>query len=290
MILFSIVIPSYNSNNLLTKCINSFGNFLQHSEVEFIIIDDCSEYNQMSFLRDLKINNFKFIRNKKNLGLSRSRNIGIKKSKGKYVIFVDSDDEILENEFAAFFKYVKENNINVDLIRVGLIENTIKKSVNKNKLYFDLSSYIMECFFFQKYTTVMSQTHVYKREFLMNNMFYKKRIYSEDLLHLYVSYDNLTTILVTNYVYYVYKHNTGSITNSKKEEMIKDQKLIYEIAFRDIKSKILLMLAIIFYKVCYRHRYKGKKIKTKRFFFFKNYFIFFFIFSKYFIINIKNKS
>ena len=99
--LFSLIIPIYNSEKYLFECINSvieqqFDNF------EIILVDDFSTDQSIkiakSFLKKNK--NIKIIRNKKNEGVSVCRNKGIKIAKGKYIIFVDSDDFLLRDSLS----------------------------------------------------------------------------------------------------------------------------------------------------------------------------------------------
>ena len=91
---FSIVIPCYNSIGLLEHGINSlerqsFQNF------EIVFIDDCSTDGTYDYLLNYKSEstlNIQVLKNKKNSGPGESRNLGIRKAKGEYIAFMDSDD------------------------------------------------------------------------------------------------------------------------------------------------------------------------------------------------------
>ncbi len=101
---FSIIIPTYNRGYILWKTIQSIQN-QTFSDWELIIIDDSSTDNTnlvvAQFLQDKRIYYFK---NKKNLGPSQSRNIGLDKAKGEIIAYVDSDDPIFE----FFLEYTKQ--------------------------------------------------------------------------------------------------------------------------------------------------------------------------------------
>ena len=88
----SVVIPTYNRSELLNNSIKSvlsqtFGDF------ELIVIDDCSTDNTPSVLGSFLDERLKVIRNNRNMGISAVRNIGVTSSQGKYIAFLDDDDE-----------------------------------------------------------------------------------------------------------------------------------------------------------------------------------------------------
>ncbi len=95
--LFSIIIPTYNRGYILSKAIESVlkQNF---SNWELIVVDDGSTDNTpqvvKSFLTDKRIS---YIRLPDNRGVNYARNIGISKAKGKYIVPLDSDNQLLEN-------------------------------------------------------------------------------------------------------------------------------------------------------------------------------------------------
>lgn len=93
----SIIIPVYNSEKYLTECLDSLLN-QSLKKIEIICIDDSSTDNSYSILLDYK-NKDKRIRvfNQEHSNAGDARNIGIKKAKGKYLLFLDSDDFFEEN-------------------------------------------------------------------------------------------------------------------------------------------------------------------------------------------------
>lgn len=98
MIDFSIIITCYNREKFISRCIRSalHQKNVSRSSYEIIVVDDCSKDSSL-----IKIHEFdsliKIVKNKKNIGLSKSRNKAIKLSKGKYITMLDSDDFIAEN-------------------------------------------------------------------------------------------------------------------------------------------------------------------------------------------------
>ena len=101
-ILFSIIIPVYNSEKYVSSSVKSIlKQSFSKNRYEIILINDCSNDNSKLIIENLK-KKFKFIKvinNKKNYKVSYCRNIGLKKAKGKYILFLDSDDELKKNSF-----------------------------------------------------------------------------------------------------------------------------------------------------------------------------------------------
>lgn len=93
----SVIVPIYNVEKYLEKCLESlYQQTLRPEEFEIILIDDASTDKSLQIAKAFKKrrNNVSIIENPKNIGLGLTRNKGIKKAKGEYVYFLDSDDYI----------------------------------------------------------------------------------------------------------------------------------------------------------------------------------------------------
>ena len=117
-ILFSIIIPVYNSEKYVSSSVKSIlKQSFSKNRYEIILINDCSNDNSKLIIENLK-KKFKFIKvinNKKNYKVSYCRNIGIKKAKGKYILFLDSDDELKKNSFNRIEKLLSKYEYDVIL-------------------------------------------------------------------------------------------------------------------------------------------------------------------------------
>ena len=90
----AVIVPCYNSAKTIERCLRSIINqSLDKSLYRIFVIDDGSDENLMGYISSYK-EDFEFIRNGKNIGLPGSLNIGIKASKAKYIVRVDSDDYV----------------------------------------------------------------------------------------------------------------------------------------------------------------------------------------------------
>lgn len=96
--LVSIIIPVYNASSTLQRCVESIINN-DYKNVEIILIDDCSKDSSLEVCKLLSdhYDNVIYYHNDVNKGVSYTRNVGLKNCKGKYILFIDSDDYVEHN-------------------------------------------------------------------------------------------------------------------------------------------------------------------------------------------------
>ena len=85
----SIIVPVYNGQDFINRCLNSLIN-QTYSNVEIIVINDGSTDNSLDLLK--KYNDKIILINKENSSVSDSRNLGLEKASGDYIMFCDIDD------------------------------------------------------------------------------------------------------------------------------------------------------------------------------------------------------
>lgn len=113
----SVIVTVYNTEKTIEKCLNSILN--QTNEVfEIIVINDGSKDNSEKIIKNIqeKNENVKYFY-KENSGVSDSRNYGIEKAEGDYILFVDSDDYIENNLIETLYKFIVDD---IDLIKFKL--------------------------------------------------------------------------------------------------------------------------------------------------------------------------
>lgn len=113
----SIIVPVYNSENYLRECLDSI--VKQSAELEVILINDGSTDNSLSILKEYqrKYSFVILIDNEQNMGEAYSRNRGLQKATGKYIMFVDSDDWIEDNAVDLVIKSM--SSCNADMMFIG---------------------------------------------------------------------------------------------------------------------------------------------------------------------------
>lgn len=107
--LITVIVPAYNQEKYIGRCIRSLlSQKIKKNLFEIIIIDDKSNDNTLKVI-DIYKKNLIVIKNKTNLGLPKSLNLGIKKAKSNFIVRVDSDDYVNEEFLSIIIKFSKLN-------------------------------------------------------------------------------------------------------------------------------------------------------------------------------------
>lgn len=107
----SIIVPAYNAEKYIEKCLNSLINQTKE-ELEFIIINDGSTDNTENVIESFKDKRIKYYKNK-NQGIGKTRNFGIEKAKSKYIMFLDSDDYLDRHACEDMFEKAEKDSLDV---------------------------------------------------------------------------------------------------------------------------------------------------------------------------------
>lgn len=119
----SVIVPVYNVEKYLSRCIDSILNQTLKN-IEIILIDDGSIDESLSICREYEQHNDNImVFHQENMGLTAVRRKGLSLAKGEYTIFVDSDDYILENTCEEMYTYCKENNLKLLIADYFLIKD-----------------------------------------------------------------------------------------------------------------------------------------------------------------------
>ena len=160
--LVSVIMPVYNREDLILDAVYSVLN-QTYSNFELIIIDDCSTDSSVEKVSNIGDERIKIILNDENLGVSKSRNIGLKASKGEYIMYLDSDndwDSRYMSSMVGAFKLLpdadalysgqylyEDNKENI----VSLRFMPFNKSLLINRNYIDLNSFCHKRVLFDNY-------------------------------------------------------------------------------------------------------------------------------------------
>lgn len=264
--LVSIVIPAYNCEKTIKKCIDSII-CQDYNNVEIIIINDGStdgtELCLNEYLNNPKIN----VINKNNEGVSATRNLGIDISNGEYIIFIDSDDYIEQNYVSSLIELQEKNNESLcGCFIVRCSENGDFKII-KHDMKYEKSIFINQII--KANIDGFIVRYLFKKEILKNVKFDLNLSYMEDTLFLlnYLSNSKVKNIVFTNKTNYIYMYQSNnSVTNSEKyieNNIINvcnsiDQIYIYSLKKYDKKyEKTLMQRKAKMIEYCF------SKIKTK---------------------------
>jgi glycosyltransferase involved in cell wall biosynthesis len=114
--LISVIINVYNGEKYIKKCLDSVVN-QTYKNLEIIIVNDKSNDKTLDIVKSYKDKRIKIINNKKNMGLSLSRNVGIDNSNGRYLYFVDVDDFIELDAIEYLYKLIKKYKVRLATCR-----------------------------------------------------------------------------------------------------------------------------------------------------------------------------
>jgi len=226
MKLVSIILPVYNSEKFLNKCIESI--ICQtYINWELIIINDGSIDNSKIIINEYekKDNRIKAF-HLENRGVSASRNFGISVSSGEFITFIDSDDYVEPEYLNSLVESICENDCDLsvcDAIEEYKGKRRIIKSLDtiKNSIYYVDSQKVLNDLLYHKIKNGYCCAKLFKK-IKIKNLFQNYR-YCEDVLFL-VNYlaDNEVNISYVHKPLYIYNKNDGSVTMKKEADKITD--------------------------------------------------------------------
>lgn len=276
-ILVSILVPFYNVEKYIGKCVESL--FRQSYEnIEYIFVNDCTPDNSLEIIKskiiehDISKNKYKIINHKKNLGISVSRNDCISNAKGDFILFIDSDDWIDDNMVELLVNKAKEKN--ADITGCGYIEEYEDKSIEFHQKYTNDHHKMMKDITVLTLKGVLWKLLIKRSIIVTNNLkfitedksvedyffccqvfYYSQTFASVDkCLYHYIQYNQ------NNYSHKSISNIESQILGIKKTEMFYKEKGIYNELEKELKErKFILKLPLILDKECI-NTIKWKKI------------------------------
>lgn len=217
---FSLIIPVYNIQEYIYKCLHSIEE-QTYTDYEVIIIDDGSTDNSGAICDQFSDRNKQFITyHKENGGLSDARNYGIQKANGKFLIFIDGDDYVSNSMLEEFHRVIKEKpDIDVILEDGQFFDEEGKISYDKrfNSLKFGIKNGEKALEYLLKGKSLWAAFgKCYNRNFWMNHHFqFMRGITSEDFELIYkVIYKAQKITMKRGSSYYYRINRKGSIIES----------------------------------------------------------------------------
>lgn len=236
--LLSIIVPGQNVEAYIGKCLDSLLNQdINSSDYEIIVVNDGSTDKTKEIVEGYVSSHSNVILiNQQNKGLSGARNSGVKVARGRYVMYIDSDDYIEKNVLGGLLAQAERDNLDVLRYNYRNIDEDYKVIIPKrnNKLYVDYSSDVTDGFSFLTHRLGYA---CYAWQFLMKveiakNVLFKEGIYFEDTEWAPRMLNEAKRVASTDVVVYNYMKRTNSITNAvddvKKRKVIEDKMSLIE--------------------------------------------------------------
>ena len=211
------IMSSNDTEKYLKNCIDSLlkQNF---EDYEIIVINDLSPGNAEEIIKSYNDKKIVYIKNKTNKGIGYNRNLGIKKAKGEYVCFIDSDDYVKEDFISKMYNYSKENNLDLcvcDYVNVDEEGNKLKE--------FNLSDFCITNY--EENNKILCEINLapwnklYKKDMLVKNKIeFSETLKYEDLSFVALSIKNSKKIGKINEQlnYYTIHKNSETTTRDKR--------------------------------------------------------------------------
>lgn len=218
MEMVSVIIPVYNVENYLSECLESVIN-QTYKDLEILCINDCStdgshiileEYAQ----RDPRIG---VLENERNSGLAYTRNVGLQKAAGEYILFVDSDDVIALDLVESCMKSGYGNDIVCfDYKQVTKTEAFERQCIYKVRDGLYTGEAYFEELVFTDSIIFTAWSKLIKRKFLIeNHILFHNGILYEDILFTFQCLINAKKVYSLNRKLYVYRVRESSIMTNK---------------------------------------------------------------------------
>lgn len=218
----SVIVPIYNGEKTIERCINSILN-QTFKDLEIILVNDGSQDRSLDICKKLSQKN-KFIKvfTQNNKGQSAARNLGIKNSSGKYIMFCDCDDTVSNKWCENLYEIIKYQKNVLPYCGFNILSNTgqFKQTIENNKT----SKWTIEKkdFFYldQICLSGFPTNKIFLKDILFqNNIFFDENLRdNEDLKFVleYVTY--IKNIIYTNskdYNYYSYEYSVSKHYRNK---------------------------------------------------------------------------
>ncbi|GGG46197.1 glycosyltransferase family 2 protein [Epilithonimonas arachidiradicis] len=272
--LVTIVIPVYNVEKFIERCLRSVVN-QTYKNIECILVNDVTPDASMevaeAFIQKNPEFNFIVFDQSTNQGLSMARNAGIDRAKGKYIYFLDSDDEITNYAIDHLVKMAEETNAEMVLGQ----SVCINEEENWKRNYFPVSSKkdilegnkeIVRNFVKGQYP-VMACDKLVRMDFLMKHkLYFVKDLFSQDVLWSFQSmlkFEKIAFLREDTYLYYFHGasiiHNRGEKHFGNWITIASYMDKAYSEEKDSYKKKMILEYLIDFKASTLQMNWKGQK-------------------------------
>jgi len=216
MLKLSIIVPVYNTEDYLKKCLDSLINQTLE-EIEIICVNDGSTDKSGEILKaySKKDSRIKIIE-QENLRQGAARNNGVKIAQGEYIGYVDSDDWVDLDYFEELYNSAKKYDSDIALatnIRIGNGKSKKRLEIKEEKIYTELQDKIDIC---KQNKNECPTNKIYRKSFLEKyNIVWPENVYCEDKIYTLKTVYWANSIVTVPDVKYYYFRNPKSTVNTK---------------------------------------------------------------------------
>ena len=221
----SIIVPVYNAEKYLKKCLDSLVNQTK-KELEFILINDGSTDKSEEIIKTYKDKRIKYFKNK-NQGIGKTRNFGIEKSSGKYLMFLDSDDYFSNDACEILYKEAEKEKADLIVFDYYRVE---KGNLNEVKIEpFNATNIKADSSLLLK-INLGPCNKIYKSDLIKNNdIKFEENLKYEDTLFVVKAIYNAQKIIKLNRFLHYYMIHEKSETTVRDERVFDILKIVDKI-------------------------------------------------------------
>lgn len=232
--MISIIIPAYNAEKDIEKCINSVLH-QTYKNLEIIIMNDGSTDHTKQIIEGLEKKDSRIIViHKENTGVSDTRNVGLEIAKGDYIGFIDSDDEVKPEMYETLLLNMVKHNADISHCGFELVGENLSRVFNgTGKIYIQSQKETLVSLLKADLFEPSIWNKLYRREVIKNIKFDTTIKFNEDLLFNVEAFKNANKIVFEDLPLYKYIYNPLSASRSTpnykiQESVLKVTELVYE--------------------------------------------------------------
>lgn len=211
----SVVMPVYNAAETVEESIQSILNQkYDKNKIQLIMINDGSKDNSLEIIKKYEEKNILVI-DKENSGVSDTRNIGLDKSEGKYILFLDSDDTISDDTISSIVPFFDEHYDEIDLVSYKIIPVLNGKELKQHYR----SKYLTETGIYDItkkenwYVSITTMNYCIKNKF-EKNLKFEGDFHEDQKFSMYIVKDKMKVGYVDTGTYW-YTQQPKSVTKTK---------------------------------------------------------------------------
>lgn len=225
--LISVIIPVYNVENYVGRCIDSVIN-QTYRNIEVIIVNDGSEDESLDIVRKYEKKDSRIkVFNKENGGLSSARNVGLDNAKGKYIVFVDSDDYMHPQMIEVLYANLIEKRADISVCDFYWIfdGDTVEEDITNHPVAYE-NNEVLYRMILDELRTVVAWNKLYKAE-IFDKLRYPVGKLHEDEFIIHKILEQCKRCVYTDAKLYYYIKRAGSITASHSFKNVYDTEVAF---------------------------------------------------------------
>lgn len=235
--LVSVNIPVFKCEKYILRCLKSVKN-QTYKNLEIILVNDCTTDNSVQitekFIQENPDLNIQLIHHSENQGLSVVRNTGIENSKGKYIFFLDSDDEITENCIEVLIDKALETDAQLIIAQnrwINTFDNSTKDfgfPTTSGKKYYSANYEIFTAYCNDEFP-VPSWNKLFEADFIKKNkIYFIPGLYAQDELWFFHIMLQVETLAITDEITYLYYLHGDSVIFNRTKKNFENHQTIAE--------------------------------------------------------------